>query len=383
MKIVSIEPTPSPNSMKINLDESLPAGVSYNYTITAEKQAEAPEYIQRLLAIPGVKAVFQVLDFIALERNPKADWREVLPKVHSVLGTVNEGMAVQKENTAQETFGEIQVFVQMFRGIPMQIKLEAEGNQKRVGLPERFMRAAMEAQQSSSNIVMERRWEEQGIRYGTMEEVGEDVAQEISAAYDEERLNGLVKQAFSEKTGEERQEAILSGQAIEGMLDHPDWEKRFAALERMNPTKDDIPVLQKALHDSKTSIRRLAVVYLGMIESKDVLPLLIEALKDKSSVVRRTAGDTLSDLGDPAATGAMAEALQDSNKLVRWRAARFLFEVGNETAIPALRAAQDDPEFEVSLQVKMALERIEGGEAASGTVWQQMTRSRKERKEEQ
>jgi HEAT repeat protein len=90
--------------------------------------------------------------------------------------------------------------------------------------------------------------------------------------------------------------------------------------------------------------------------------------------VRRTAGDTLSDLGDPRAIGAMCQALRDPNKLVRWRAARFLYEVGDETALEALREAQNDPEFEVSLQVKMALERIERGEEASGTVWQQMTR---------
>ncbi len=71
----------------------------------------------------------------------------------------------------------------------------------------------------------------------------------------------------------------------------------------------------------------------------------------------------------------MAEALKDSNKLVRWRAARFLYEVGDERALPALREAQDDPEFEVDMQIKMAITRIESGEEASGTVWQQMTRS--------
>ena len=31
MNIISIEPTPSPNTMKINLTEELPAGKSNNY----------------------------------------------------------------------------------------------------------------------------------------------------------------------------------------------------------------------------------------------------------------------------------------------------------------------------------------------------------------
>jgi HEAT repeat protein len=70
----------------------------------------------------------------------------------------------------------------------------------------------------------------------------------------------------------------------------------------------------------------------------------------------------------------MTQALGDPNKLVRWRAARFLYEVGDESALPALRKAQGDPEFEVDMQIRLALERIEGGHEAAGTVWQQMTR---------
>lgn len=104
------------------------------------------------------------------------------------------------------------------------------------------------------------------------------------------------------------------------------------------------------------------------------MELLAEALRDPSAAVRRTAGDTLSDIGDPVATSAMIGALSDSSKLVRWRAARFLYEVGTEDARDALEKAVDDPEFEVSLQAKMALERIESGEQAAGTVWQQMVK---------
>jgi HEAT repeat protein len=100
-------------------------------------------------------------------------------------------------------------------------------------------------------------------------------------------------------------------------------------------------------------------------------------LKDKSVTVRRTAGDCLSDLGHPEAMEAMMEALKDSSKLVRWRAAMFLYEVGDDKALPALKTAQQDPEFEVSLQVKLAIARIEHGEEAKGSVWKQMTEARK------
>ena len=73
----------------------------------------------------------------------------------------------------------------------------------------------------------------------------------------------------------------------------------------------------------------------------------------------------------------MIKALKDPSKLVRWRAAMFLYEVGDESALPALKEAENDPEFEVSLQIKMAIERIEYGEEAKGSVWKQMTESRK------
>ena len=160
-------------------------------------------------------------------------------------------------------------------------------------------------------------------------------------------------------------------------FDEQDWQIRYQRFEQMDePKRADLPVLEKALEDEKASIRRLAVVYLGMIEDKSVLPLLYKALKDKSVTVRRTAGDTISDLGYIEAIESMAEALKDKSKLVRWRAAMFLYEVGTEDALPALKAAEEDPEFEVSLQIKLAIERIEKGEQAKGSVWKQMTEAR-------
>src|SRR5690606_940967 len=197
----------------------------------------------------------------------------------------------------------------------------------------------------------------------------------LAAAYTKERLDRIVNQ-ISEQTTSTTIPKRKSYKVTLEMLDDPDWTKRYASLEQMDPEEEDIPVLAKALKDEKASIRRLATVYLGMIEKPSVLPYLYEALKDKSVTVRRTAGDCLSDIGDPAAIGAMCEALTDKSKLVRWRAAMFLYEVGDETALDALKAAENDPEFEVKMQIKLAIERIEGGEEAKGSVWKQMTESR-------
>jgi hypothetical protein len=381
MKIMSLEPTPSPNTMKLNLDVTLPKGKSLNFTVDQKK--DAPDELRQILEVDGVKSVYQVLDFIAVERYSKADWRTILTRIQEMYGDAGSAVdAFLEDDSGGDSYGEVTVYIQLFRGIPMQIKLTTPKQEKRYGLPDRFKAAAMKAQTSSSNLVMERQWVDQGVRYGEMDDIGEEVALEIAATYSQERLNTLVEQAY--KQGEQGGEVVHEPTSVRDtneLMDAADWETRFAALERMDPTLEDLPVLAKALRDDNQSIRRLATMYLGMIGKPEVLPYLYEALQDKSVSIRRTAGDALSDIGDPAAIGPMAQALSDPNKLVRWRAARFLFEVGDETAVDALHDAVDDPEFEVSLQVKMALERIERGEEASGTVWQQMARRRDEERQ--
>lgn len=369
MEIISIEPTPSPLSMKIVVNEALPSGKNERYT-KENIMAEAPDYAKKLIAIEGVKGFYRVADFIAIDRDPKIDWKPILSKVRQAFGEEDVDEHPEEAQASLEGFGEVKVFIQKFRNIPIQVKMLVDGEEKRVGLPPRFMEAIMKAQVASTNMIMERQWVEQTPRYGDDEEIAKDMVEEISAAYDEERLDALVNRALSKDTTPVTSPFI---KVSPEMLNHTDWRERYKVLERMEPTVIDIPILEKALGDEKVAIRRLATVYLGMIEDEKVLPYLYRALKDKTVTVRRTAGDCLSDIGNKAAIPAMVEALQDPSKIVRWRAAMFLYEVGDESALEALRNAEDDPEFEVALQVKMALERIEKGEEAKGSVWKQMT----------
>ncbi|WP_010098345.1 conserved virulence factor C family protein [Ornithinibacillus scapharcae] len=369
MKIVSMEPTPSPYSMKINVDEIMPDGKTENYKL-GDDLSTAPSYIQSLFSINGVKGIYRVIDFIALERDARTPWEEILPEVRQILGSIEKDMhdITKAEQAVDEHYGEIKVFIQMFRFIPTQVKLEDGEKEYRFGLPERFMHASIEASVASDNMLAERKWVEQSPRYGEVEEIGNEVLEEISAAYDNERLKELVRFALENKTAPTPWRKVT----LE-MLDHPDWKERYAVLDKMDPSIEDLPVLDKALDDEKASIRRLATAYLGMIDDKAVLPYLYKALKDKAVNVRRTAGDCLSDLSFTEAMPEMIKTLKDSSRLVRWRAAMFLYELGDETAIPALLEAQDDPEFEVRMQIKMALARIQGGEEAKGSIWHQMT----------
>jgi hypothetical protein len=374
LKIKAIEPTPSPNTMKINLDQELPMGKSHNYK--KETASDAPPIVQAILQIEGIKGVYHVADFLAVERNAKFDWKELLPLVRQAFGEKADEAA--KVEMVDEHFGEIKVEIQMFRDIPLQVKLTDGSTERRVGMPEYFLMARERAQLSNDNYILLRKWQNQGARYGDVDQIGKEVVEELIAAYPMERLEELVAKAQGSKSAPEQRPIRHRKKIALDDLSNSDWQVRYQLLEQMDdPELADLPILEKGLSDEKPSIRRLATVYLGMIKEKEVLPLLYKALKDKTVTVRRTAGDCLSDLGFPEAAEEMTKALQDSSKLVRWRAAMFLYEVGEEKSLAALKSAENDPEFEVSLQIKMAIERIEGGEEAKGSVWKQMTEARK------
>ena len=378
LKIVSMEPTPSPYSMKVNLNETLENNQTENYKQSDDLEV-APTYIQELFTIHGIKGLYRVVDFITIERNPRVPWEDILPEVRKIIGTEEEttDLFSVQSNNKEEAFGEVKVNIQMIRDIPTQVKLQEGDNEERFALPERFMNVAMEAATASNNYLMERKWVEFSPRYGKMQEIGHDVVEEISATYSEDRLAELLDVALEKKASAEvtHQDALTTD-----MLDKEDWRERYALLAQMpDPTEADYPVLDKALDDDHSSVRRLATAYLGMIEEPETLPYLYKALQDKSVNVRRTAGDCISDLGFTEAIPEMIKTLTDKSRIVRWRGAMFLYEVGDESAIPALEAALEDTEFEVRMQAKMALSRIQAGKAGEGSIWAQMAQAAKEK----
>lgn len=368
MKIKTIEPTPSPNSMKIVIDQELPFGKSFNYKPDALE--EAPDYIHQLFSFDGVKGIYHVADFLAIEKHPKASWDQLIPQIEGIFSGED---AVEDELKIDEHFGEVRVHVQDYHGIPLQVKVFDGAEEKRFSLSSRFTDAFNARIQDDENYIMQRKWLDYGIRYGDFEEIGAQVVAEIEAAFTNERLQHLQSPQSTVETSwkEERHPVSLED------FQHPDWQVRYQLLDRLtHPKQEDLPLLALALKDEKVSIRRLAVIYLGILEDRQTIPHLTIALHDKNASIRRTAGDTMSDLGYPEFASAMEQALQDKNKLVRWRAAMFFYEVGDETHLDALRAAEDDSEYEVRLQVKMAIARIEQGEEAKGSVWKQMNMAR-------
>lgn len=370
MEIVRIEPTPSPNTMKIVLNETRQDQRSNTYTEVNENQ---PQFINELLKLEGVKSIFYVMDFLAVDKQPRADWEQVLPQVTS---TFNSNNVSQDEYQPDEHYGEVKAEVLTFKGIPYQIKVTNSQEEQRKQLPEMYIDSMLAAQKDNDNVIFSRKWEDLGIRYGELDEVIDDIYQEIIALYPETRIKDLVNQALNSEETEFTEP--YQHVDLETYQNEEDWKARLRMLKRFpEPTSEDYPLLEVALNEEKVPLRREAVVLLGMVEDQSVLPYLYQGLNDKSPAVRRTAGDCLSDLGYKEALPEMEKALSDPQKIVRWRAAMFIFDEGGEEQLDSLKAHADDDAYEVKLQIQMAISRIENGDEALGSVWKQIANRNK------
>jgi hypothetical protein len=366
MLLKSVETTPNPNSMKLNMVEQLGAAVTY----TAESKAGCPAFVEDLLGIAGLQSVFVCHDFLTLNKDPRADWREILEKATALLGgDTTDGVSIQAKRNAAEKEGQTQVFVQTFRGIPIQVKAVDPDGETRISLGARFNEAAQHVQaETGADYLSERYWADHGVRYGARVEIANEVAEEIQGTFDENTLEHTKAQALGKA-----QAPSLSIETIKEWLQDEDWHRRLKAVQDLSSSENSLELISAAVKDPNPHVRRLAAAALGATGSaRAVEPLCNALLNDQSIGVRRTAGDALSDIGDVAAQPAICRALRDSNKLVRWRAARFLSDVGTQDALPFLEQAADDPEFEVRLEIESAIQRIRGGSEGTGPAWKRI-----------
>src|SRR5438094_5907545 len=181
--------------MKLNLNETVAKGVAITYT--HENIGDCPAYIEKILAIPGVSSVFRVEAFMAIQRKPTAGWENILSQARAVLeyASLNNAKPEPKE-TSDNKWREVTVAVQYFRDLPMLVKVSSGSETTRLPLPERFGQALERAMGASENMLMERKWKDEGPRYGELRDVGEAVVHEISAVYDEKKLRELVERAY-------------------------------------------------------------------------------------------------------------------------------------------------------------------------------------------
>lgn len=361
----SVETTPNPNSMKVNLSAPL-GGPTATYT---RARPGGNPVVARLLEIAGVEGVFVCGDFVTVNRDPRSDWEPILAAVTKALAGDGSATPATPSPAAAPGLGQVRALVQTFRRVPIQVKASDGQHEKRIALDPRFGKVAREIQaRAGGDFLKERFWDDRGFRYGTVDEVATSVAEEIDALLDEDALARILAEATGGTVP-----APSATRSLRAELADQDWRRRLRAVKEIGTEASAIPLLALALEDPKAEIRRWAAAGLGATGSAEAVAPLCAALRDPSVAVRRTAGDSLSDLGDASAQPAILVALSDPNKLVRWRAARFLAEVGTADALAALERAAGDPEFEVRREVEAAIERIRAGAPGSAPVWKRMS----------
>jgi hypothetical protein len=384
MKLKSIETTPSPNSIKLNLDAAISAK-----PLTLQPKdpvRDAPIVAQQLVAIAGIQSVFLMGDFITLTRKPHADWQTILSQAADLLGTSDDAKLGDHLNASSSSaeqerstnFGQVDVAVQVFRGIPVQVRATtADGQQARVSLPDRFSQALQRAiSTSKADYIQERRWNPYPAQFGDPNEVAQMVADEIANVIDDRELAQIEQAAITQSsTTPDPNSPAQTSQILLEELHHPDWKHRLKAIQHIDVTPDTFDAIVNALHDDHNPIRRWAAALLGSSARVEAVEPLSDVLhSDPSAIVRRTAGDALSDLGEPQAMSAMIRALHDSSPLVRWRAARFLNDNGDDSTLEALQqSVQQEPEFDVRVEILAAIDRIKGGGDTQLPMWMRLT----------
>ncbi len=384
MKLSSLETTPNPNCMKLNLDEQI---VEKPLSLQRGKTPEnLPDAIKQLLEIEGVREAFLASNFVTLTRSSHADWQPILKQAAHLLGVADNAApnwasppkATERTAEAQTrpSLGEVEIAVLVFRGIPAQVRVVGAQEQARVNLGERFERVLEHlVQATGANYVQERHWEPYPPRHGNPEEIAKMVADEVASLIDEPELARLEQAALAGSPSPMAPAEKVSQEDLLALLESSDGKVRLKALQKLEIKADTLSAIINALNDSQAAIRRWAAALLGASAMPEaVAPLSQVVLNDHSVVVRRTAGDALSDLGQEQAIPTLCQALEDRSPLVRWRAARFLSEMGDESAIAALQIAKErESEFAVGLEIEAALERITGGGERQLPMWMRLS----------
>lgn len=392
MRLLSIETTPSPNCIKLNLDERIS-----DQALTLQKGEPAPDtpaWLQPLLAMTAIQSVFVVKDFVTLTRRGSSDWQPILAEAAALIGVADQADAQLLAQLTQplhaptagvnapsssSNLGQVDVAVQVFRGMPVQVRaIAAGGQQARIALPDRFAQALQRTiQATGADYVAERRWEPYQAPAGEPETVAQLVADEIDSFLDAAALSKLEAAAIAERAAASPADETAQQQALIAELSHADWKHRLKALQQLAVTADNLAAVVAVLDDDKSTLRRWAAAVLGASTlTTAVAPLGRVVRQDPSPLVRRTAGDALSDIGDPSAMATMIAALGDPSELVRWRAARFLTEIGDRTALEPLRQAiQQEAKFDVKAEMMTALERIEAGANPQMPMWMRLSQA--------
>ena len=159
---------------------------------------------------------------------------------------------------------------------------------------------------------------------------------------------------------------------VDDVIDRPTSPAREAsrALSRIGAAA--VQPLVTALGDVRATMRRYAVIALGLIDDHTVVKPAVARLEttlgDSDWQVRRSAVWALAGSGDASTFGAIAGRLKDDYPRVREMAARGLGRMEDRRAVSALTGALGDPEWSVRREVVHGLGQLHANEAVDAII---------------
>ena len=94
------------------------------------------------------------MNFLAVDKAPKADWEDILPDIKAAFQVKVRCWNLEKDPQIDNHFGEIKAELLTFKGIPYQIKLTSADQELREQLPQTYVDHMTQAQTKHDNIVL-------------------------------------------------------------------------------------------------------------------------------------------------------------------------------------------------------------------------------------
>ncbi|HEY3122567.1 MAG TPA: NifU N-terminal domain-containing protein [Thermoanaerobaculia bacterium] len=81
---VRLDSTPNPNSLKITV--SVPVSAR-PVTYSGAAAAEADPLAKKLFAVPGVKSVFMIANFVTVTKDPAVAWKDMEDRLEAIVSS--------------------------------------------------------------------------------------------------------------------------------------------------------------------------------------------------------------------------------------------------------------------------------------------------------
>ncbi|MDQ7025698.1 MAG: HEAT repeat domain-containing protein [Anaerolineae bacterium] len=158
---------------------------------------------------------------------------------------------------------------------------------------------------------------------------------------------GVYDRYFRDQLKPKTKAATPNSAAIDDPLSHTNWRIRAEAIQKLDPTAENIETLLPLLDDEDYDVRSIVRDKLAAIGKPAIAPLL-DVLENGKLDARQMAAEALGQIGDNQAINGLLAAASDESKWVRLAVVAALGQFKSQTARKGLvKISQSDDDAQV------------------------------------